>query len=235
VNDHLLKRATSIDSNLQVLGLLFGAAGVKKHLLWFSVMFSAMVLALPISARASIILDPPPELLANSVLIEYDAASQLFGANGIATELDDDGSGPPLAITGGGFALNVIIDNIGSLVGGVPGDDLVITGTANGFGGVLLTGEVFDFMTPNPSGDPLEFLFVLTGGVLAPLFIGTDIGIILTGTDFPGSFTSDFANNSDGIATVAPGSALTVPEPTTLVLLSLGLAGLGFTRRKSKA
>jgi len=59
------------------------------------------------------------------------------------------------------------------------------------------------------------------------------------GTQFPGqpnliTVTSDLGTSglvgSIGIRQIA-----TTPEPTTIALLSLGLAGLGFSRRRMKA
>ncbi|MCB1853030.1 MAG: hypothetical protein KDI83_20030, partial [Gammaproteobacteria bacterium] len=90
----------------------------------------------------------------------------------------------------------------GTLLGGVPGDDLVVTGKfdANGDGiidydGVLLTGEVsaFGFQDSNPAAN-FDFRFTVTGGLLASnLFLGKDIGVTLLAevSNFS-DFLSDF-------------------------------------------
>jgi len=80
------------------------------------------------------------------------------------------------------------------LVGGVAGDDLIITGTVNmdplGAGdvrsGTLLTGEVLALGIGTPSGstDPFDFRFQVTGGSLADFYTNEDAGVTLNIENF---------------------------------------------------
>ncbi len=85
------------------------------------------------------------------------------------------------------------------------------------FDGVLLTGEVhpdqgFGFL--DSASDPTvqyDFRFVVTGGLLQPLFFGKDIGVVLFSTEqpgglpqFTGSFASDFGGSADGFLGAIP-------------------------------
>lgn len=109
-------------------------------------------------------------------------------------------------------------DGAGSLIGGVAGDDLTLTGvidlngdTVPEFSGVLLTGEIerFGFLE-NPAADPdtdtFDFLLTPTGGALLSRYGGRKIGIRLAAEpavpNFNGSFTTDFMTVAKG--TVGP-------------------------------
>ncbi len=169
-----------------------------------------------------------PDIMSAFIDVTYDAAGDSLIASGTALELDDDGVGPPLAISGGSFDLSASIDDTGTLVGGT----LSIGGTVAALGfssGTLLTGDLLAFGFPDAGGDPLEFLFNPTGGDAAGLFSGLPGGVILTGSSFGGSFTENFDNligghpgTGSGVANTAP-----VPEPSALALL---LAGGGLMR-----
>ena len=70
-------------------------------------------------------------------------------------------------------AIDIQVDNLGGLLGGVPGDDLLVEGEVSlpsgFFSGVLLTGEVtaFGFRDSGGTTDDFEFKFTITGGQLA--------------------------------------------------------------------
>jgi hypothetical protein len=147
--------------------------------------------------------------------IHYDPTTQAFDLT--ATPLAYKGSAPadPTAIIApASLALHVKVDNSGQLVGGVAGDDLVVTGSINdgtiNVSGVLLTGEVTDFgFAESGATDAYDFRFAVTGGALASLFAGKDIGI--TTTSEHSSFTGSFATAFDG---GAKGNIGTVDQTT---------------------
>ena len=177
-----------------------------------------------------------PDIVSTFIDVTYDAGTDSFVASGFALELDDDGSVPAEAIDGGTFDLSASIDSSGSLSGGA----LTIGGTVASLGfisGTLLTGSLTAFGFPNAGGDPLEFLFDVTGGDAASLYGGGSIpgGIILSATGFTGDFTSDFDNlfsgnpgTGSGVANVAP-----VPLPAAVWMFGSGILGMiGLGRRR---
>jgi hypothetical protein len=105
--------------------------------------------------------------------------------------------------------VNVVLDGAGNLVGGVPGDDLIVIGQidADGdnspdFAGVLLTGEVlaFGFLEAGTT-DVFDFSFQVTGGSLAPLYGGADALLVISSesSSFNGSFGVDFDGEAKGV------------------------------------
>ncbi len=195
---------------------------------------AALFLASPVYASLSLSLQPSPDLLSGFIDVSYDSITDLFEANGFALELSV-GIGDPEAILGGAFGLNAIIDESGVLGNGT----IAMGGTIPSLGfnsGSLLTGNLIDFGFPS-TGDPLEFVFSLTGGDAAGLFEPGPVGVILSGSGFEGTFTSSFDNRIEQV----PGSAFAdvapvVPLPGSLWL---ALAGIGvssvFRSRSAKA
>ncbi len=103
----------------------------------------------------------------------------------------------------------VQVDESGALVGGVAGDDLAVTGQVDldgdgleDFAGLLLTGEVvaFGFSDSGGSTDSFDFLFEVSGGLLATLFAGGDVAVVVTSefSDFAGDFSVSFGGEAKG-------------------------------------
>jgi hypothetical protein len=119
---------------------------------------------------------------------------------------------PALVDPPASLALHITVDNLGDLIGGVPGDDLVVSGSIDdgtiNVSGVLLTGEIADFgFAESGATDAYDFRFTVTGGLLASLFAGKDIGVTTTSeqSSFAGSFESAFDGGAKGnVGTVDP-------------------------------
>ena len=172
-----------------------------------------------------------PDIVSSFIDVSYSADTDTLTASGFALELDDDGSVPPEGILNGTFNLNATIDAAGSLSGG----SLTIGGTVPTLGfntEPLLTGTLTEFGFPDAGGDPLEFLFTVTGGDAGDLYggVGAVGGVIMSATGFGGSFDIDWSNTGSGVADVAP-----VPLPAALWLFGAGLMGLvGVSRRRAQ-
>jgi hypothetical protein len=145
--------------------------------------------------------------------VTYNANTQAFAVRATPLTFTESLSPPSptrLITAPANLTLDIQVDNTGLLVGGVPGEDLVITGNIDIDGngtidaaGVLLTGEVLAFGFVDGVGgiDEFDFRFTPTGGaLLAPYFAGTDIGITLVSenSSFANSFAVDFAGGAKG-------------------------------------
>ncbi len=171
------------------------------------------------AASLNLSLNDFPDILSQFIAVSYTQSTDQLSAIGFALEINDDGVGDAEGITNGTFSLTAAIDNTGNLSGG----SVEIGGTVPTLGfnsGTLLTGTLTDFGFPDAGGDPLEFLFDVSGGDVAPLYGGLPGGIILAATGFGGDFNVDFANGT-GVADVAP-----VPIPAAIWLFGSSLVGL---------
>lgn len=172
-----------------------------------------------------------PDIFSSFIDVVYLAGSDSFSANGFALQFDDGSSN---AIAGGLFTLDATIDEFGNLSAGT----FTISGTIAGLGfnsGTLLTGNLTAFGFINGGGDPLEFLFDVTGGDAAALYGGAG-GIILSQVGFDGDWSSDFDNRFNGIPGTGQGlaDAAAVPLPAAVWLMLSGLMGLLATARRSR-
>ncbi len=199
-------------------------------------LFSPVARAAPLD----IILLDYPDIFSNYIDVTYDAYEDQFLATGFALTFNDDGS-PSKDISNGTFDITAEIDSSGNLVSG----SLTITGDVLTYSGTLLTGDLTEVGFYEAGNDPMEFLFDVTGGLLAiPDYYGNPGdrtgGVILalnsdifSESRFKGSWEIDFDNN-DGVTGMGLGGSDTgiVPIPSAVWLLASGLiAFVGIRRR----
>jgi len=185
----------------------------------------ATVRAIPLDLTLS----DSPQIATFSIDVDYKKNKDSFTVDGTPLEFDDDGIGAPEIISNGTYSITATIDELGNASGGA----LVIDGTIASLGfnsGTLLTGNLTAFGFPDAGGDPLEFLFDVTGGDAASLF-GPVVGIKLSDSGFTGSFASNFKNTGNGKNTLGPPVA--TPEPASLLLMVTGLGALFGLRKRS--
>ncbi len=175
-----------------------------------------------------------PDIASANVSVTFDANSDVLSAAGLAVQFADGVSvAPHPTISGGSFSLTASINDAGvASSASLSISGLVVGGLFDGTSGLLLTGTLADFGAGN-SGDPLEFLFELTGGALAGAFggIGAPIGTILNGTGASGSFAVSFDNLLAGPGTGTATADTFVPEPSSAMLVLFGCVGLSAFRR----
>lgn len=177
------------------------------------------------AAPLGLTLQPSPDIVNSFIAVSYDAATDSLSAMGFALEINHGGL-MNADITDGLFTLDAVIDDAGNMSAG----SFSITGTVAALGymsGTVLTGTLDQFGFAL-NGDPLEWIFTVTGGDAAPLY-GAIGGIILSQTGFSGSWASDFQN--DGFSGVADVAAVPVPAAAWLFLTAL--LSLGATRRRA--
>lgn len=148
----------------------------------------------------------------NQGKLSYSASTGVFSVDATPLLIRISESSLPVAISpmSNGPAdvlINFSVDSFGSLIGGVPGGDIVITGSVNlpdlgTFSGTLLTGEItaFGFRDTGTTSDLYDFTFTLTGGVIRHLFPGETIGVTIVSeqSNFTGIFTVDFGGEAKG-------------------------------------
>jgi len=207
---------------------------------------AAIAMAAPVTSPAALLgntLTFPQLSFDNQGTTSYSAATDQFVVDASPVAIRLLAGGAPVLITptaglGEAFSINATIDDTGTLVGGVPGDDLLVFGDVNlgglgSFSGVLLTGEItgFGFQDSGGTTDFYDFTFTLTGGQLASLYSPT-LGVSLTSeqSDFAGDFTADFGGEAKGTL------GAVIPIPAAVWLFGSGLLGLiGIARRKKAA
>lgn len=147
--------------------------------------------------------------------LNYTAGSNLYSVDASPISIRLSNVSPPRIINPTGvpaaesLSIRIQVDNSGNLIGGQPGDDLQIVGQVdiNGdtiidYAGVLLTGEIMQFghLDTGTNTDRFDYRFSLTGGLLASLYAGQDIGVTLSSenSNFVGDFTVDFTGGAKG-------------------------------------
>ena len=172
---------------------------------------------------------------AQAILLEFDPPTNnvTLGASG-DVDLVISGLGDGVAPSIGAFDLDVDFDPaIVELTGVVFGTELdlfglgSIQGVSGGSGSVNIFELSFDSVSDLDALQPGAFILAtltfdtLAAGtsslVISPELLGDSIGLPLSADTDTGSIT-----------------VRSVPEPTTLALLSLGLVGLGVARKKKK-
>ncbi len=205
------------------LSSLFGRLGLAA--------IAVTLLSVANTARASLILEPTPDILVQLANSVYDATSDEYSFEGLAIQLLDENG--VQTILGGVGTIEAIIDDSGTLLGGT----VVVTGTIPSIGAdtsPLLTGDLTELVGSNAAGGILEFTFTPTGGNAAvlSLYEGRLGGIIASNTGFNGSFATNFDNEA-----AQADIGVAIPEPTSLVSGLIGLGGLALVgyRRARRA
>ncbi|MBT8132051.1 MAG: hypothetical protein KJO35_07270, partial [Gammaproteobacteria bacterium] len=163
-----------------------------------------------IESRLGFMIDTPLLAFNNTGVLTYTTANGLLTVSADPLAMLLSAGNPPVLIfpTAGGkvVEIGVSLAGDGSLVGGVPGDDLLVTGRVDLGGGdvrdgTLLTGEVTEYMGENGSGttDFHSFRFTVTGGLLNDIF-GSDVAIELTSemSNFTGNYAVNFSGEAKG-------------------------------------
>lgn len=157
---------------------------------------------------------PTPDLFASNLVVNYDGAGGLM-VTGFAVSFDD-GTGAVNVDPAEVFSLSATLDGAGNLLSG------------SFMAGSLLSGNLTDFGFNDGGGDPLQFLFDVTGGDLAA-FYGSLGGINLGFSGFAGDWGSPFKNGGSGVADING----VVPIPAAIWLLGAGLLSLAGSRLAS--
>ena len=141
--------------------------------------------------------------------LTYDAAADLLSVSATPLYLALETTGAPMQPPTQ-IAISMYIADSGGLIGGVPGDDFLLTGTvdidadgdsvAEHYAGDLLKGEIqaYGYQNGGPT-DIFDFVFTTTGGALANLY-GSTFGVQLTSSNsaFDADFTVNFSGGAKG-------------------------------------
>lgn len=172
-----------------------------------------------------------PDISALNLGLSFTSSTSSFRATGSSPNsffLFTGTNGATTAINNGSYALNATINSAGVFSGG--------TFSIMGNGGTLLTGALTSFGFTNSGSGSGTFEFTFNTISSNPLFgFGPTGGIILSSSNLtPGnwSFVSNFSGTASSNNFATPAAA--IPEPASIILLSLGGLGLAAKRRRSK-
>lgn len=153
-------------------------------------------------------------------IIQFDGGTTIVTSTGdfsstvsngfMAVQLDDGA----FLISDNSLTVHASLDAACGLVGGVPGDDLVLRGDIGSGTVDLLTGEVTEFGFTEQTGSlqEFDFRFTITGGSLASEFTNEDLGLVITSLN--STFAGSCSVNSGGGAKGRMG-AIPPPQPAT--------------------
>lgn len=160
--------------------------------------------------------------------ISYDAATGLFTAMVEGIGNYNPGFSDIKDLT---YSLSASVDSTGALSGGhleVFGSIADLGLGSTGAPISLLTGTVTDFGSTFETGFSVFELLFEVDSKAAGLGFGTKGGIILSSWDLSGA---SFASSFESTMAMGAGDTYAVPEPSTLLLLTLGAAGAAARRR----
>jgi hypothetical protein len=209
-----------------------------KKLNYLSILL-ILILLMPVAAGATLIgvdLGLPDITSDSTGSYQYNSGSKLFTSTAQALNITFDGA-TSIPITNGSYSVKFHVDHSGNFTGGVLGNDLIISGTFTynniTYSGVLLTGEVTNFGWQNIPGTKyalFDFTFDSTGGALQGFYAGSGNN----GADISSSENSNFTGNWNlsHSGTKVKHDTTAVPEPSTILLFGLGIAGLAVFGRK---
>jgi serine-aspartate repeat-containing protein C/D/E len=201
----------------------------KNYRRWFTKSAMLIALAIPGLSTAELLnnrLDLPLMIYnSQKVTTYYLEGNNLFTVNSLPLAFKTSTS-PTTGITSipGGdknFIINILVDETGTLIGGVSGHDLVLRGEVfvSNLGtvtGELLTGEVSNFGFQNSTGDndSFDFTFNITGGLLKDLYPSGVIAVehFVETSTFSGDFTVDFHGESKGTLGAIPATTAIIGD-----------------------
>ncbi|HHM21848.1 MAG TPA: hypothetical protein ENJ20_07470, partial [Bacteroidetes bacterium] len=157
----------------------------------------------PCSTLLNLSMCREPDIMSGFISTSYDAATDQLTVSGFAMTFDSVGAGAVVNISGGGFNIATTIDNTGVATAGT----LTLSGMAGTYNGTLLTGNLTDFGYLTGGGDLFEFVFDVTGGLMADEFggVGNQVGVILSAlSNFNGNWNLSFSSPASSVADVAP-------------------------------
>ena len=198
--------------------------------------------------------------LSTNLKLDGDPNNSIYASGGLdnyslTVNIDENGELYESGGSFGSFSITGAIDYDGDFFPDGP-SVLILTGEIFAFDGGFSRDQNYPTVDEDPTGTPLkysqilEFRFEATGGserdtyLNAPSYSALDFegnpnrgGIILSETDFAGSWLSDWNSGINAVADTSVTSLVTpVPESTTLALQigSLALACVAIRRRAKR-